>query len=210
MLYFTDFVVGHDDFDEISIHPKLHSNYYWLYHNEKRRKIRYFVLDTTRPRVLYMCQVTLIKKANRFSPRLHFTIRDREKDSITSTKIRATEETRTLKASVLLDQCHDNFWRLMSYLKGMADIDTPDQSFYMRSGSQQQTIDAFLRLEPELIHDVVKNAAIGIFTAQDLNQVVARKEQLAEFDSVMTWPPPGRGLLAGILPRKQVDFWIWS
>ena len=187
MLHFTDFVVGHDDFDQISVHPKLHSNFYWLFHNEKRRKIRYFVLDTTRPRVLYVCQVTLIKKGDRFSPRLHFTIRNRERQNIISARIRLTDETRTLKASVLLDQCHENFWRLMSYLRGMADIDTPDQSFIMRPGSQQETIDAFLSLEPSLIQDVIKNAASGIFTAQDLNQVVARKEQLAEFDDVMTW-----------------------
>src|SRR5262249_27057297 len=91
------------------------------------------------------------------------------------------------KASVLLDQCHDNFWRLMSYLKAMADIDTPEQSFHVHSGSQQQIIDAFLSLEPGLIQEVVKNAASGIFTAQDLSQVVARKEQLAEFDRVITW-----------------------
>jgi hypothetical protein len=108
---------------------------------------------------------------------------------------------------VLLDQCHENFWRLMSYLKGMADIDTPDQSFYMRSGSQQQTIDAFLRLEPELIHDVVKNPAVGIFTAQDLNQVVARKEQLAEFESVMTWTTQDEAYWQGFFHANK---WIFG
>src|SRR5712671_5751005 len=101
MFLFTDFVVGVDDFSQISVHPHLHSNYHWLYHNERRRKIRYFVLDTTRPRVLYSCQVTLIKKGTKFTPRLHFTIRSREQGSIHAAQVPVTEETRTLKASIL-------------------------------------------------------------------------------------------------------------
>jgi hypothetical protein len=180
--FYTDFVVGKDDWDQISIHPHAETDYHWLYHKGRGRKIRYFVLDT-RPLVRYLCKVTLIKSGDKFTPRLHFSIRDSE-DEIREAEIPVTEETRTLKASIILDKCHENFWSLMSYLRATADIDTPSVSFSMKKGSrqQQEIADAFLKLDPEFIRAVLQNSASGILTSQDLNQAAARKEQLAEFE----------------------------
>jgi Domain of unknown function (DUF4263) len=180
--FYTDFVVGEDDWDHISIHPHAETGYYWLYHKKRGKKIRYFVLDT-RPEVRYLCKVTLIKTDEKFTPRLHFSIRNNE-DEIQQAEIPITEETRTLKASIILNECHKNFWSLMSYLRATADIDTPNVSFSMKKGSrqQQEIADEFLKLDPEFIRAVLHNSAGGILTSQDLNQAVARKEQLTEFE----------------------------
>ncbi len=146
------------------------------------KKIRYFVLDA-RPEVRYLCKVTLIKTEREFTPRLHFSIRNNE-DGIQQAEIPATEETRTLKASIILNKCHVNFWSLISYLRDTANIDTPKVAFSMKKGSrqQQEIADEFLKLDPEFIRAVLQNSAGGILTSQDLNQAVARKEQLKEFE----------------------------
>jgi hypothetical protein len=193
--FYIDFVGGEDDWDQISIHSRGETGYHWLYHNQKRKQIRYFVLDT-RPEVRYLCKVTLIKTEGKLTPRLHFTIRD-HKDNIRHARIPVTDETRPLKASIILTECHENFWKLMSYLRATAEIDTPSVSFSMKKGSQQQQeiADAFLKLDPEFIRAVLHNSAGGILTSQDLNQAVARKEQMKEFE---------RGLLDEI---NDESFW---
>jgi Domain of unknown function (DUF4263) len=188
MLIFTDFVVGRDNFESISVHPKLHSNYYWLWHNERGQKIRFFILDE-RPQVEYMCQVTLIKKGAKFTPRLHFTIRKRNKGQpIHTGKVKATPETITLRASVNLGECHENYWKLVSYLKNMADLDVPDESFSLRKKSQEQITEAFSKLDSKVAKDIVKNLAKGVgFTAEDLNQILERKKQLRQFEDDLVW-----------------------
>jgi hypothetical protein len=188
MFMFTDFVVGQDNLESISVHPIPHSNYHWLYHNDKGRKIKFFILDE-RPQVQYMCQVTLIKKGAKFTPRLHFTIRKRDKrQPIHTAAVKATPETITLRASVNLGECHENYWKLVSYLKNMADLDVPDESFSLKKKSQEQITDAFSKLDPALTKDIVKRLAEGItFTAEDLNQILRRKEQLMEFETDLVW-----------------------
>jgi hypothetical protein len=185
----TDFVVGTDDFEQISVHAKMESNYYWLYHNERRRKIRYFILDD-RPKVHYVCAVTLIKKDGdkKFTPRLHFTVRNKKGNTIATKEVAATPENITIKGSVSFTECHLNFWKLMSYLKNMAELDVPDESFSLHKKSQEEITDAFSKLDPTLAKDIVKRLAEGItFTAEDLNQMLRRKEQLAEFEGDLIW-----------------------
>lgn len=188
VMFFEDFVVGRDNLESISVHLKPQSNYYWLYNNDRGRKIKFFVLDE-RPQVQYMCQVTLIKKGTKFTPRLHFTVRKRNKGQpIHTAQVNATPETVTLRASVNLGGCHENYWKLVSYLKNMADLDVPDESFSLQKKSQAQITEAFAKLDPALARDIVKNLAKGIgFTAQDLNQILQRKDQLREFEDGLLW-----------------------
>src|SRR5580704_3902441 len=139
MLMSTDFVVGTDDFEQISVHAKMESNYYWLWHNQRQRKIRYFILDE-RPRVRYCCQVTLIKKTcdKKFTPRLQFTVRNKTGNAIAKRKVTASTDNIDLKGSVSFTECHLSFWKLMSYLKNMADLDVPDESFSLHKKSEQE------------------------------------------------------------------------
>jgi hypothetical protein len=185
MLMSTDFVVGTDDFEQISVHAKMESNYYWLWHNQRQRKIRYFILDE-RPRVRYCCQVTLIKKTcdKKFTPRLQFTVRNKTGNAIAKRKVTASTDNIDLKGSVSFTECHLSFWKLMSYLKNMADLNVPDESFSLHKKSEQEITVALSQLNPTVLKDILKRAAEGItLTIEDINEILRRKEQLQTFET---------------------------
>ena len=185
MLTYTDFVVGADEFEQISVHWKMESNYYWLWHNQRQRKIRYFILDD-RPRVRYCCQVTLIKKTGdkKFTPRLQFTVRNKKGNTIARKEVPAKPESIDLTGSVSFTECHLSFWKLMSYLKNMADLDVPDESFSLRKKSEEEITVALSELKPAVLKDILKRAAEGItLTVEDINQILRRKEQLQMFET---------------------------
>ncbi len=192
MFHATDFVVGMDNFEDLIVHPKPHSNYYWLYHKVRKRKIQFLVLDN-RKNVIYACQVTLIKKEGhtKFTPRLHFTIRDREKlgKPILVKPIKVTKDEkrlRNLKASVNLGECHENYWKLISFLKHMADLDVPDESFSLMKKSKEELERAFRQLDPGVAKSLVKGVAQGIaLTEQDLNEILHRKQKVQEFEKAL-------------------------
>src|SRR5882762_2430620 len=181
----TDFLVGTDNFEDLAVHPKPDSNYFWLYHKPRKRKVQYFVLDF-RKNVIYACQVTLIKKDGdtRFTPRLHFAIRDREKPGkpIVVKTTTVTEATKKLRASVNLGDCHENYWKLISFLKHMAELEVPDESFSLMKKSKEELERAFLQLDPGVAKSLVKGLAQGIpLTERDLNEMLHRKKKLQEF-----------------------------
>src|ERR1017187_5718750 len=106
----TDFIIGKDNFADLVVSPTSHENFYYFINQRLHRLIKRFVLDA-RPRVSYFCEVTLIKKNEKFTPRLHFVVKD---TTGKAARVRAdkNDETIYLKASVNLNECHDQFWQL--------------------------------------------------------------------------------------------------
>ena len=71
-----DFIVGTDVFSDLVINTTSdNQNFYYFYNKKDKRLIKQFLLEN-RPQVDYVCQVTLVKKDNKFSPRLTFLVRD--------------------------------------------------------------------------------------------------------------------------------------
>mgnify|MGYP007077485390 CR=1 FL=1 len=74
----TDFIVGEDDFGDLKIRSTAEKdNFYYFYSQSNRRLIKRFILRRG-PQVDYVCEVKLIKKDDRFTPRLVFSIRDKK------------------------------------------------------------------------------------------------------------------------------------
>jgi hypothetical protein len=73
-----DFMIGVHDFTDLQINaaPEVDRNFYYFYDRRQRQLIKQFILDE-RVQVNYICKVTLIRKGDKFSPRLAFSIRDR-------------------------------------------------------------------------------------------------------------------------------------
>lgn len=182
----TDFIIGKDKFEDVEVHPTEQSNFYWFYNTKSQRLIKQFVLQE-REEVDYLCQVTLIKKTDRFSPRLRFSIRHRNKPHAeVRVRVPATETTVKLKASVDLKHCHENFWALMSYLKHMQQLDVPDESFSLMKRTEHELVEAFSKVGPEDRRSIIKLASQGVeFTEQDINEMLQRRKRLAEFKSAL-------------------------
>jgi hypothetical protein len=182
----TDFIVGKDDFDDIKISPTPESTFYWFYNTRSQKLIKQFVLEE-REQVDYLCQVTLIKKDEKFSPRLRFLIRHRAKpQAAVSVTVPATEANVKLKASVNLNHCQENFWALISYLKHMQDLDVPDESFSLVKKTERELVAAFSKVGPERRRSLIKLASQGVeFTEQDINEMLQRRKRLSEFKAAL-------------------------
>src|SRR6266571_3162316 len=72
----TDFVIGKDNFDDLEFNPAMQPRLRHIYNKAKQKPVKQFVL-ADRPRVAYVCRVTLIEKGDRFTPRLAFSVRDK-------------------------------------------------------------------------------------------------------------------------------------
>src|SRR5690242_14564850 len=73
-----EFVIGTHKFSDLQINPapEVDKNFYYFYDWRHRRLIRQFILDELEDRI-YCCRVRLIKKGDKFTPRLAFSVRDK-------------------------------------------------------------------------------------------------------------------------------------
>src|SRR3546814_8951152 len=133
----TEFDVEQDDFAALEIRQDGERNLFYFYDTVGRGLVKGFVLKLA-PRVETICDVMLIEKDGRFTPRLTFWKKD-----TTKRKFKAGDPNEDLrvedvhmlliKARVDLSDCHDNLWRLLDFLSTHRDIAVPSGGFRMRS-----------------------------------------------------------------------------
>jgi hypothetical protein len=130
-----DFIIGKHDFADIQIVPRLTNQLHSFRDRKTGDMVRRFVLRQSHF-VDHICQVTLILKTgdDRFTPRLAFSIRNRKTAKIAGVK--TTEH--DIKASVDLSECHENFWKLVSYLKSVRELEIPDEYFALTPNNVEQ------------------------------------------------------------------------
>jgi hypothetical protein len=178
----TDFIVGEERFEDIEIRPSENGTFYWFYHSKHRHLIKSFILGELKT-LLYVCEVTLIKKGEIFTPRFHFTVRHKNKPRpIVKMQLEDTEENLFVRASVNLKTCYENVWVLMSYFKEMKDVEIPSESFSLVKKDVKQIAVAIGELDKNRIKSIFKIAAQNVdFSEEDMNEMLKRKERLAEF-----------------------------
>lgn len=182
----TDFVIGEDDFADLIINPTAQDAFYYFFNQRLNRLVKRFVLDCTHPKVTYFCAVALIKKGEKFTPRLHFTIRS-ESGRLARIRAQVNEETIHLKASISLKDCHDQFWQLVSYLKSLAEIeDIPEQSFSLVSRADADIVVALRERDPASVKNIIRQLSEGIaLSEQEVSELLQRKKRLREFEHAM-------------------------
>ena len=182
-----NFYIGKDNFDDLEISPTEEGNFYYFLHKTKHKLIKQFVLDD-RKLVRYICQVTLIKKGDKFTPRLAFSIRDKSENKILSQSENETEKILNIKANVNLAECHENLWKLILFLQPLCNIDIPQGSFSLISQGESEIVAALHGRNAESIKDIIKqlSSTEGLFLSQaDINQLLKRKEKLVEFEEAL-------------------------
>jgi len=175
-----DFLVGEDDFKNLRIHGTATDNFYYFYDTKQLRLVKQFVLDR-KPQVDYICQVSLIKKAEKFSPRLAISVRDRAK-KISEESVSAPTN---VKANVSLDDCHENFWLLISFLQSLREVEIPRESFSLVSQEDAQIVTALRGRDTESIVSIIRQISVtpGVsLSERDINQLLRRREKLEDFN----------------------------
>lgn len=175
-----DFIIGKDNFSDLQINstPAIEQFYYFF--NQKEGKlIKQFVLNEGR-QVDYICRVTLIKKSDKFTPRLSFSVRDKTKKILEESETKPTN----IKANVSLDDCYDNFWKLISFLQSIREIEISQDSFSLISQGEAEIVVALRGRDNSSIVNIIKQLSNteGVkLSREDINQLLKRREKLEEF-----------------------------
>jgi Domain of unknown function (DUF4263) len=83
-----------------------------------------------------------------------------------------------------MNDCHKNFWDLISYLKSMKELDIPDESFSLVAKDASQIVTALGKRDAASIKNIIKllSGAPGLaFSEQDVNDLLQRKARLSSF-----------------------------
>ncbi len=184
-----EFFIGKDSFDNVEIHPTpSNDDFYYFYDKVDKRLIKFFILNE-RERVDYVCQVVLIKKMDKFTPRLAFSIRN--KYGVIQ-QLSADKEGQAkdylLKANVNLAACHDNFWKLISFLQSLRNIEIPKEIFSLVTQEESEIVAALRGRNIQSIISIIKQLSsiegVGVaLSERDITQLLKRKERLSEFES---------------------------
>ena len=180
-----DFIIGKDNFSDLQISstPAIEQFYYFFYQKD-RRLIKQFVLNEGK-QVDYICRVTLIKKDDKFTPRLSFSVRDKTKKIIENTEVTPTN----IKANVSLDECYDNFWKLISFLKSLQDIELPKDKFSLMSQDEGEIVSALRGRGTDSVLNIVKQLFLSpdiSLTQKDINSLLKRRDRLAGFKKALS------------------------
>lgn len=182
-----DFAIGEDNFSDLQVNPTATGNFYYFYNQKDRRLIKQFVL-LKKERVDYVCHVVLIKKGDKFTPRLSFSVRD--KSGKIAHRASSEEETvNSIKASVGLNDCHENFWKLIAFLQSLKEIEIPTEKFSLVSQGESEIVSALRGRDAGSIVSIIKQLSSipGVSLSQDdLNVVIKRREKLEEFKKALT------------------------
>jgi hypothetical protein len=186
----TDFVIGEEKFEELEFKPALQRSLRHIFNKSKNQPVKQFVLARGL-RVAHLCRVTLIEKGDRFTPRLAFSIRD-ETGKIWTKRVKAGYDTYDLKASVDLEDCHENFWRLISFLGSLKEVDIPKDSFSLVSQDESEIVTALRERGAKSLVSIIRQlaSAPGVsLSHEDVNQLLRRKEKLSEFEEGLATHP---------------------
>jgi hypothetical protein len=182
------FVVGTDNFDDLVFNPALRHNLRHIFNKARNSPVKQFVL-AQKPQVSYLCQVTIIEKANKFTLRLAFSVRD-DTGKLRTRREKSELDTYELKSRVDLEECHENFWRLVSFLQSIQQIEVPQDRFSLLSVPDAEIVSAISRdRDPESRKTIAKELLQqhgGQLSREDINQLLKRRDRLAEFERELT------------------------
>jgi hypothetical protein len=182
----TEFNLATADLSGLEIRSAGDSALYYFYDTKSSRLITDFVLEE-RPRVATLCQVTLIKGAEGFSPRIRLWKKDKTKRStVLEGEVTVTDVTKVIKASVDTDSCHETFWQLINFLGTFKGVVIPQDAFRFVAGDKARLIESLQLEDKDVVLSALQTALGGSLTEQDINLLANRKAELDHFEKLLT------------------------
>lgn len=140
------------------------------------------------PEVTHFCHVALIEKNARFTPRLRFSVRDKEGNIVA---LPATEEgasRASLRASVDLTKCHEAFWKLIQFLQSLCNVDIPREAFSLIAQEDREIVSALRERGAESLTKIMRELSRTrdvSLSEEDVNLLLRRKEKLLDFETAL-------------------------
>lgn len=182
----TEFDVEHGDLAVLEIHEAT-EKFCYFYDTTARRLIKSFVLKDG-PQVDILCDVVLIKKGARYTPRLTLWRKDKTKgpkDTLTEEELVAEGRILLIKGRVDLGDCHESFWKLIDFLRTCQAIELPAHAFRV---ADAVLVTAFEGHDKASVLDAVKTYLGGNLTEADVRMLVDRRRTLDMFRRLLDEP----------------------
>lgn len=186
----NEFDVETGDFSHLVVEQAGSGGFHYFYDAEGKRLIKSFVLKDG-PQVATMCDVTLIKKEGRYSPRLRLRKKDKTKlkrGQLAPEQMAANNENVLVKAAVDTDDCYENFWKLIAFLQSFKDLDLPAHSFRVSTTEEVELTKALQGHDKQTVLAAVKASLGGKLSEQDVQILVDRKKTLLTFGRMLNDP----------------------
>jgi hypothetical protein len=183
----TDFIIGVDRFENLSINEALSIKDWYYFQNSKKTIVKRFIMKRTTLSEK-SCTVTLIKKENgKFEPRFVFEIRDLTKKAVETYELPVSNsETRLIKARVDLEDCHKEFTQLLDFLGECKDVEVASGNYAVITSNQRAQFEqAFKVAEKSDVVQAVREKYGHKLTEQDINIMAKRKETLGKFKRLL-------------------------
>lgn len=186
----TEFDVTRRDFADLEIRSSQDSSgFHYLYDTRACRMVTDFVLDD-RPQVATLCNVTIIKKGDTFTPRIKLWKKDKRKagEASATQTVPDTGTTRAIKALVDTGDVYENFWKVINFLQGCAGLSTPGDSLQLVARDEDQLAQLLTGQDRTMVLGAVRTAIGGGLTEEDIRLISNRKEQLQRFERLLNDP----------------------
>lgn len=184
----TDFVVGEDDFNDLSISPMPSADVYY-FTNRKKTLVRRFVLKRT-AQIEKSVVVTLTKNdSGKYSPRFDFCIHDVTKKLLLEYQSGEVDQSKIkVKAKVDLGdhESAEALNKLLSYLSSLSDIEL-DKIIYktVEEGYVRELEDTLELISKDDVITAISKKFKGKLTVNDISLLLQRKESLQLFDRLL-------------------------
>lgn len=182
----TEFDVGQADLSDLEIRSSGKDSFYYFFDVNTNRLITDFVLEDLK-QVATLCQVTLIKKDGRYTPRLRFWKKDKTKLGrvILEYNVPDGGVNKIIKASVDTDKAHVNLWKLINFLQSLAEVDLPGNTFRVVNTSSVDLAKTLEGRDKKTILEAVRIAIGGGLTEEDVLLMSNRKAKLEIFEKLL-------------------------
>ena len=181
----TEFDVDTEDFTALEIRRAGQLHYF--YDTASDRLIKNFMLRKG-PQVDTMCGVILVQKGEFFTLRLTFWKKDKSKgaaNTVTASEL-VEGQAAAVRAKVDLGGCHENFWKLMDFLRACDEIGLPEHAFHVAGEDALDLLDVFEGRDKEAILAAVKTYLEGNLTERDVQMLLDRRRAVERFHQLIT------------------------
>ena len=201
-----EFRVGVEDFGDLEPRVSGKGSLWYFYHTKRHSLIKHFRIYDG-PQVVTLMTVTLIEKGEKFEPRIRLWKR---KASSVSTAVEESAETYSfieVKASVDTENGHQNFWRVIEFIRSLQAIDVPRQPFHLVDNDVGEIVNILQSQSKESILSAVRTAIGAQLTDADLMMLAGRKRQLDLFKRLLD---PNSDDFAKALERIGAPEKVWQ
>jgi hypothetical protein len=177
------FDVSTDDFTVLEIR-EANEHFSYFYDAVRRTLIKQFLLEE-KAQVALLCEVKLVAKEGRFSPRVRLLKVDKAKASVPTTEEVVTASL-ALRASVDTSGGHDNFMKLMSFVLSLKEVDAGTGAFQMAPASDAEIVRLLKTRNRDELMPLVSTLLNSSLSESEINLISDRKSKIAYFERLLT------------------------